>query len=185
MTLRDLPNLISALRLLAVPPVAYLLLNGQFAWALALFVLAGASDGLDGFLARHYGWKTRLGGILDPLADKALLLSSFLVLGSLSLIPIWLVVAALLRDSMILVGAIAYNYRVEALQPAPSLASKLNTLLQIVLVIVVIAAQDLLPVPAVMIDVLVHACLAAIVISGVQYVWVWSRKAMAKGWRHV
>jgi len=181
LSLRDLPNIISFVRLLAVMPIVYLLLEHEFGWALALFVGAGLSDGLDGFLAKHYGWESKLGGILDPLADKALLVASFLVLGALSLIPVWLVVAAITRDLIIVGGATLYNYRVEELQAAPTYTSKLNTVMQILLIMAVMTDAGLLSLPGQMIDLLVWGCLASIVVSGVQYVWIWSHKAMEKG----
>ena len=181
MRLRDLPNLISFLRLLAVMPVVLLLLEGEFGWALLLFGLAGLSDGLDGFLAKHFQWQSQLGGILDPLADKTLLVACFLVLGALKLIPIWLVVAAISRDLIIIGGATLYHFRVEQLQAAPTWASKVNTLVQIGLVVAVIANAGPIPLPGALITLLTWASLATILVSGVQYVWVWSRKARAKG----
>lgn len=181
--LRDLPNIISFLRLLAVIPVVFLLLEREFGWGLLLFVAAGLSDGLDGFLAKHYGWQSHLGGILDPLADKALLIACFLVLGTMSLIPVWLVVAVVFRDLLIMGGAILYNYRVEELEAAPILVSKLNTVLQILLVVLVITDAGPFPLHPGIIEVLTWACLVTIIVSGTQYVWIWSRKAHQKGWR--
>ncbi|MGA7979247.1 MAG: CDP-alcohol phosphatidyltransferase family protein [Chromatiaceae bacterium] len=181
--LRDLPNAISLLRLLAVIPVVFLLLQREFGWALVLFAAAGLSDGLDGFLAKQFGWQSQLGGILDPLADKVLLMASFLVLGTLSLIPAWLVVAVIFRDLLIMGGALMYHYGVEELNAAPTLTSKLNTLLQILLVVLVITDAGPMPMSRDIIAVLIWACLTTVVLSGSQYVWVWSRKAAAKGWR--
>ena len=182
MHLRDIPNIISALRLLAVIPVIFLLLEREFGWALVLFAGAGLSDGVDGLLAKHYGWTSRLGGILDPLADKALLAATFLVLGAMSLIPVWLVLAAIFRDLLIVGGAVLYNYGVEELEADPILTSKLNTLVQIVLVVLVIMNAGPFPLPPQVIPVLIWACLATVVVSGLQYVLIWSRKAASKGW---
>jgi cardiolipin synthase len=179
--LRDIPNIISLARLLAVIPVVFLLLEHAFGWALVLFVLAGISDALDGYLAKHFGWRSRLGGILDPLADKVLLVACFLVLGTLSLIPIWLVVAAVFRDLLITGGALLYNYRIEELEAAPIATSKINTVLQILLVVLVMADAGPLPLPDGVIDTLVWACLGSVVVSGAQYVWIWGRKARRKG----
>lgn len=181
--LRDLPNIISFLRLLAVIPVVLLLLEREFGWALVVFALAGVSDGLDGLLAKHYGWQSRLGGMLDPLADKVLLVVCFLVLGTLGLIPLWLVAAVVLRDLLIVGGALVYNYRVEEVEAAPTLVSKLNTVLQILLVVAVITDAGPLPLPPAWVAALVWGCLATVLVSGAQYVWIWSRKAAEKGWR--
>jgi len=180
---RDLPNLISLLRLLAVIPILYLLLEREFGWALLLFAAAGLSDGLDGFLAKHYGWESHLGGVLDPLADKVLLIACFLVLGALVLIPAWLVAAVVFRDLLIVGGALLYNYRVETVEMAPTWASKLNTVLQILLVVLVITDAGPLSLPGWIIRVLIWACLTTVIVSGIQYVWIWSRKAVRKGWK--
>lgn len=180
---QDLPNIISLMRLLAVMPVLYLLLEREFGWALFLFAAAGFSDGLDGFLAKHYGWQSRLGGILDPLADKVLLVASFLVLGALMLIPVWLVSAVVFRDLLIVGGAVLYNYRVEEVEAAPTLMSKLNTALQILLIVLVIMDSGPMPLPGWVIRTLIWICLATVIVSGSQYVWIWSRKAAQNGWQ--
>lgn len=181
--LQDIPNIITLLRLLIVVPLLYLLWIEEFGWALVLFALAGVSDALDGFLAKHFGWSSWLGGILDPLADKVLLVASFLILGALGLIPLWLVIAAILRDLIIVGGALVYHLLVEDIDAAPLLASKVNTLFQILLVVTVIASAGPLPLPGVLIQFLIYACLASIIASGAQYVYLWSRKATRKPWR--
>jgi cardiolipin synthase len=181
---QDIPNIISALRLLAVVPFVWLLLEQELGWALALFAVAGVSDGVDGFLAKHYGWQSRLGGILDPLADKALLVSAFLVLGSLDLIPVWLVAAAVLRDLVIVGGALIYNYLVEEVEASPTLTSKLNTLIQLLLIVAVIMHAGPVPLPDRLIRFLIWTCLFTVTVSGVEYVWVWSTRASARGWPH-
>jgi cardiolipin synthase len=181
---QDIPNIISALRLVAVVPFVWLLLEQELGWALVLFAVAGVSDGVDGFLAKHYGWQSRLGGILDPLADKALLVSAFLVLGHLDLIPVWLVAAAVLRDLVIVCGALIYNYLVEEVEASPTLTSKLNTLIQLVLIVAVIMHAGPVPLPDALIDVLIWSCLLTVTVSGVEYVWVWTARASARGWPH-
>ena len=113
MKARDLPNLISFARILLSLPIVWLLYEREFSYALILFAVAGFSDGLDGFLAKHFHWQSHLGGLLDPLADKALLMSSFLVLGGLGLIPIWLVILVIFRDLTIMGGALYYHFSVE------------------------------------------------------------------------
>jgi cardiolipin synthase len=180
---RDIPNIISVLRIALTIPVMLFLLQREYTLALALFAVAGFSDALDGFLAKHFGWQSRLGGLLDPLADKVLLMTAFLVLGATGLIPIWLVVIALCRDLVIVGGAFYYNFAVEEVLPAPSLVSKLNTLLQILLVILVTMDAGPLPLPDALLAGLQWALLATIVFSGVHYVFVWTRKAAAKGWK--
>ena len=179
--LKDLPNIISALRLIAVIPVVYLLVLDQFGWALVIFAAAGISDGIDGFLAKHYGWQSRLGGMLDPLADKTLLVCCFLVLGAQGLIPLWLVLAVIFRDLVIVGGAVLYNYRVEEVEAAPILVSKLNTLVQILLIVATITNAGPYPLPQLLLQTLVWLCLATVLISGAQYVWIWGRRAVRHG----
>ena len=180
-SVRDIPNIISVLRILLTIPVMYFLLEREYTWALVLFAIAGFSDGLDGFLAKQFNWQSRLGGLLDPLADKALLMSSFLVLGATGLIPIWLVVAALCRDLVIMGGALYYNFTVEEVQAAPTLVSKLNTLLQILLVILVTMNAGPFPLNTAWLEGLEWALLITVLWSGAGYVYVWSRKAARKG----
>jgi cardiolipin synthase len=96
--LSDIPNIITVFRFLLVPPLVLLLLNHQYGAALIVFGVAGFSDALDGFLAKRYGWSSRMGALMDPLADKLLLVSSFVTLGWLGWIPLWLVALVILRD---------------------------------------------------------------------------------------
>ncbi len=131
----EIPNLISVLRIFLSIPVIWMLLEQRFEIALVLFAVAGISDGLDGYLAKRNGWVSRLGGLLDPLADKVLLVSSYLSLAVIGAIPVWLVMLVILRDLVIVTGALVYNFRVKQLDVAPSLLSKFNTLAQIVLVL--------------------------------------------------
>jgi cardiolipin synthase len=173
----DLPNILTGFRFLLVPPVVMLMLNGRFGTALILFAVAGFSDALDGYLARHYHWTSRIGALLDPLADKLLLVSSFVTLGWLGLIPYWLVGLVILRDLVIVTGAIIYNMRVEQLEADPSIVSKLNTLTQILLVLAIMFTQAVQELPALWIDVLIYSVLVTILWSGFGYVWTWGRRA--------
>ncbi|MET0047221.1 MAG: CDP-alcohol phosphatidyltransferase family protein [Sedimenticola sp.] len=177
----DIPNLISVLRIFLTLPVVWMLLERQFDIALVLFVVAGVSDGLDGYLAKHYGWTSRLGGLLDPLADKVLLVSSFLSLAVVGMIPVWLVMLVILRDLVIVTGALVYNFRVEELEAEPSMISKVNTVAQIVLVLSVVLDEGLMGLPDLYILAMVWAVAVTTVASGVNYVWVWSHRAARQG----
>jgi len=174
---RHLPNIISSLRLVAVVPTLYLLAHEEFGWALLLFVVSGVSDGVDGWLARRNHWHSRLGGILDPIADKALLVSTFLVLGVMDELPLWLALAVIFRDLVILTGGVLYHYLIEDVVPAPTLISKLNTLVQIILIVAVIANAGLFPLQPELIDALIWICLTTTVASGVLYVLIWGIRA--------
>ena len=177
MQARDIPNLITVFRFLLVPPVVWFLLKGQFGIALILFTLAGVSDGVDGFLAKQYGWTSRLGALMDPLADKLLLVCCFITLGWLQLIPGWLVILVIARDLIIVTGAIVYHARVERLEADPSLVSKLNTLTQILLVMTAMFQQVMTGLPAGILSVLIFCVLVTTVWSGIDYVWTWGRRA--------
>lgn len=183
MKARDIPNLISFLRILLTLPIVWLLFERQFSYALMLFAVAGFSDGLDGFLAKRFGWQSHLGGLLDPLADKALLMSSFLVLGGLGLIPLWLVMLVIFRDLTIMGGALYYHFSVEEVDAHPSLISKLNTLLQIMLVLLVVTDAGPWPLPEILLQGLTWTTGLTTLVSGGLYVWVWTNKARRKGWR--
>jgi cardiolipin synthase len=176
-SLRHLPNLISAARVVLVGPIVWSLLEQRFELAIWLFLVAGASDGLDGFLAKRFGWTSRLGGILDALADKALLVSTFVCLWWLGLFPLWLVIAVLARDVLIVTGGVIYNFRIEAVQPEPSPVSKLNTFLQIALAAAGVVHLGFGGVPAWLIDGMIWMVLATVVLSGGGYVLEWSRRA--------
>ncbi len=116
-------------------------------------------------------------------ADKVLLVTSFLVLGATGLIPIWLVMLVVCRDLVIVGGAFYYNFEVEEVQPAPTLISKLNTLLQILLIILVTMHAGPFPLPLWWLETLQWAVLGTILGSGGHYVYVWSRMAAQKGWK--
>ena len=183
MKARDIPNLISFARILLTLPIVWLMFEREFSYALMLFAVAGISDALDGFLAKHFHWQSHLGGLLDPLADKALLMSSFLVLGGLGLIPIWLVILVIFRDLTIMGGALYYNFSVEEVDANPSLISKLNTLLQIMLVLLVVTDAGPYPLPSMLLLALFWATGLTTLVSGGLYVWIWTNKARRKGWR--
>ena len=179
---RDIPNLITVMRLLLVAPILWLLLQENYPDALALFVLAGISDLVDGFLAKTYGWTSELGGILDPLADKLLLVGTLLVLGWQGEIPAWLVIIAIARDAIIVSMAALYHYLIEPFKAEPLLISKLNTLLQLALVATVIFSK-VVALPEALVLMLVYATALTTVWSGGAYVWEWGRRAWLKGRR--
>ena len=183
MKARDIPNIITALRFLLVPPVIILLLQERFTAALIVFGVAGLSDWLDGFLARRFDWRSRLGGIMDPLADKLLVVSSFVTLGWLGLIPAWLVLLVILRDLVIIAGATFYHMRIEQFDAEPSVASKLNTAAQVLLVLAVLYSSGIQALPVMLMDVLLYGVLVTTLWSGFDYVWTWGRRAMQRGGR--
>nr|WP_206212220.1 CDP-alcohol phosphatidyltransferase family protein [Wenzhouxiangella sp. XN79A] len=172
-----MPNVLTGLRLLLVPPILVLLVQGIYGWALALAIVAGVSDALDGWLARRFGWQTRIGGILDPLADKLLLVGTYLTLGALGHLPAWLVALVVLRDVVIVAGAMVYHFRFEVVQPEPTQLSKVNTVAQLLLMMVVLVELAGAPVPSLIEAGLVRVVGALVVLTLAQYVWIWSQRA--------
>jgi cardiolipin synthase len=133
------PNVITIMRFLLVPAIVWALLSGEMAWAFAFFLVAGVSDGVDGFIARHFDQQSRLGAYLDPLADKLLLVSVFVVLGLMGELPLWLVILAVSRDALILGAVMLSSVMGHPVTVKPLFVSKANTAVQIVLAAVVLA----------------------------------------------
>lgn len=179
MSLSWLPNAISLLRIVLVIPILSLILSGSFAWALALFFVAGFSDGIDGYLAKRFDWHTRLGGLLDPVADKLLVAGTFVTLAYTQHIPVWLAAVVILRDLIIIGGAAAYNFIVRPVQGEPTKISKLNTVLQLLFLLSVLSRAAFGWPDEIAITVLGAAILITAVISGVDYVLSWSSRARA------
>lgn len=177
MSLRWLPNAISLLRILLVAPILLFILDGRFDAALALFFIAGFSDGIDGYLAKRFGWHSRLGGLLDPVADKLLVAGTFITLAYTQLIPVWLAVIVILRDVVIVGGATAYNFMVRPVQGEPTKISKLNTALQLLFLLFVLSRAAFEWPDRISITVLGASILITVVISGVDYVLSWSKRA--------
>jgi len=172
----DIPNLITISRILLVAPIAWALMVEKFTVALVLFFIAGVSDAVDGFLAKRFGWASRLGALLDPLADKFLLLTCYAVLAWNNLLPVWLLLLVLSRDLLIVGGAVVYNFRIQRLEASPTLISKLNTLLQILLVLLVIVQQASGWEQERWIDWLIYAVTVSVIWSGLDYVITWTRR---------
>lgn len=178
MSLRLLPNALTLFRMFAVGPIVYWLLTGQYVAALVLAVFAGISDLLDGYLARRYGWMTHFGGVLDPLTDKLLLVSTTLTLAWLGYLPWWLVFLVVLRDVVIIIGGLYYHYLVERItNSSPTTLSKWNTFLQILLIVAVVLSLAFPPSAGPWIPVLIYVVAVTTVASGIQYVAIWSLRA--------
>ena len=182
-TLAQLPNLITLFRIALVPPIAVLLLRDEYRPALGLILIAGVSDGLDGWLARVGNWRSRFGAALDPFADKLLLVVTFSCLWWQGLLPSWLVAVVILRDLYLVLGGLIYNHwfeRIELVQP--SRISKINTALQIGLALLaVIGAAWPASLPDNLMFFATRLVLATTVITFIDYAWVWSRRAQQVG----
>lgn len=178
---RDIPNLISIARILLVPVVIWALLDGRHALAITLFAVAGISDAVDGYLAKRYHWQSRLGGLLDPLGDKLLLIGTFLALAWLGMIPWWLVALIAGRDLIVITGGVVYNWLIEPFHAEPSWTSKVSTTLQIVLGVAALVHLGLHELPPELFQWLEWAVALAVVVSGLGYVLEWSRRAIHHG----
>lgn len=184
MSLRLLPNVLTLFRMVAVAPIVYWLLTGRYVAAFLLAVFAGLSDLLDGYLARRFGWMTHFGGVLDPLTDKLLLVSTTLTLAWLGELPWWLVGLIVLRDLVIVSGGAYYHYRIARIVTAePTQLSKWNTFVQILLIVTVMFGLAFPAGQGPWVSVLVLLAAATTAASGVQYVVIWSGRAKRKG-RH-
>ena len=172
-SISQLPNLITISRFGLVPVLILVLKEEQYAASLAVFFIAGVSDGLDGFIAKRFHFESRLGSILDPLADKTLLVSSYVMLTLLNHLPFWLMLTVAFRDLLIIGGYLVYTSMVGPVQMRPSWLSKFNTLLQITLVIVILAQQAFQLVYAPVVDALIYSVLLSTVASGLHYLWIW------------
>lgn len=175
--LNQLPNAISIFRIILVWPVVQFLLSEQYELAWWLFVIAGVSDGIDGYLARRFNWRSELGAMLDPIGDKLLMVSSYLVLGWLAELPVWLVAMVILRDLVIIAGTLIYQGITGDKVIEPLMISKINTVVQILLVIVVIFSLAYWALPILVTQLLIYLVAITTLVSGVSYVLLWSRRA--------
>ena len=175
----NVPNAITSVRILLVPFLAYLLLHGAYGAAIWVFLAAGVSDALDGFIARRFNLCTRVGAVLDPLADKMLIVVSVLTLAWRGLLPWWLAFVIAGRDLIIVGGAAAYALRAGRVEMEPSVPSKVNTGVQITLVLVVLGTAAGVIRTAGWLPALFGIAFVTTVVSGVHYVVVWGLRAAA------
>jgi cardiolipin synthase len=176
--MHHVPNALTLLRLLLIPVMVVLLAHRGYATAFVLFLISALSDFADGVIARRWNARTRLGAIADPVVDKLTMLTVTLTLAVQRLLPLWLVAAIVVRDLVIVGGALAYHYTVGRYDMAPTPLSKLNTAIEFLTLAVVLgSAADIVgasfPLP-----ILFVLLMATIVASGAQYVWVWGRRAI-------
>lgn len=173
-SLSHLPNIITLARIALAPVLILLLKDQDYAAGLVVFVVAGASDALDGYLAKRLNVQSRLGAILDPVADKLLLVSTYVMLTVLGHIPFWLVLVVVFRDLLIVGGYMLYTSHAGPVKMRPSILSKLNTLMQIALATLVLAQQAAGLDWPLTVHALVVAVLVTTVASGAHYLWSWA-----------
>jgi cardiolipin synthase (CMP-forming) len=171
----NLPNLITLGRLLCVPVAIWLVLSDDLRAAFWLFVAAGLSDAVDGFIAKRFNQRSKLGALLDPIADKALLVSMYVTLGVAGHLPNWLVILVVFRDALIVGGFLLVTALAHAMRWEPLFISKLNTALQIALIAVVLARLGAGIPDFGLGGLLIYAVAATTVISGAAYLVRWGR----------
>jgi cardiolipin synthase (CMP-forming) len=173
----NLPNLITLTRLLSVPLMIWLILSDRFGTAFWVFVGAGVSDALDGYIAKRFDCRTWLGALLDPVADKALLSSVYVALGSGGILPDWLVILVVFRDVMIVGGFVLMQTIAAPSRFEPLYISKVNTLMQIALVAYVLAGLGLgfADGSGNLTEALVMVTALTTVLSGLSYLVRWAR----------
>lgn len=173
----NLPNLITLARLVAVPAIVVLIVKDAYAAAFWLFLAAGVSDALDGILAKRFGMETVLGSYLDPIADKALLMSTYVALAVDGHLPLWLAVLVVFRDVVIIGGAILYETLTGRLEMRPLMVSKVNTAMQIGLAVMALASAAFRLDWSGGVEVMGQVVAVTTVASGGAYLYVWGRRA--------
>jgi cardiolipin synthase (CMP-forming) len=175
------PNIITLVRIGLVPVIAYCLATKAYGIALPVFLVAALSDFVDGYIARRFKLASKLGATLDPIADKLNMLVATVLLALQGLLPLWLAIAIVARDAVIVLGALAYRTTLGHVKIAPTRLSKINTAIEFAVLLLVMASAAMwIDVGAWLTPFFVLAFIS-IVTSGVQYVWVWGRKAIAEG----
>lgn len=177
-----LPNLLTMFRMVLIPVFVSLLFYQKFGWALAVFLLAGLTDGLDGLFARRFNQKSQLGTILDPIADKLLLTTSFIVLSLKQIspvtrhfpVPFWVTTAVISRDVFIIVGAAAINIVTGFRGFRPSWLGKVNTTVQILAIAAILVAA-IFPALSGYLPTVYTTVFAFALFSGIHYVFFASR----------
>ena len=174
----NVPNIITLIRLGLVPAMAYYLLAEAYEIALPIFLVAALSDLADGYIARRFKLVSTFGATLDPIADKLSMLVATVLLAWQTLLPLWLAVAIVARDIVIVIGAILFLLARGRLEIAPTRLSKINTFIEFaVLLLVMAAAANWIETGAWM-PTLFLIVFTTVVASGTQYVWRWGRKAV-------
>lgn len=179
--MRHLPNFICLVRLALIWPIAAALYGHGYGLALALFVVAAISDGLDGYLAKRFNWISELGKVLDPAADKLLLVTVFIEAAWLGLVPWWVTAAAVARDVMIALGALVFRLWFGPLHGRPTVISKINTAAQLLYLMAAMLGAAIAFPPGDVLRALALIVFATTVLSGLGYVQAFARRAWVAG----
>jgi cardiolipin synthase (CMP-forming) len=178
--MRHIPNLLCLVRIALIVPLLQAMVAGQHVLILVLFGIAAVSDGLDGYLAKRFNWTSDLGRILDPMADKLLLVSVFITAAWLDIAPWWVAAVAVARDLIIAFGALFYRLWFGPLRGRPTVVSKINTGVQIMYLLAVIMASAVGFPPREILAALAVVMVATTLASGADYVARFLRRAFAQ-----
>jgi cardiolipin synthase len=181
MILKHLPNALTLFRLGLIAPFLTFLYFHEYESSFYTFIIAGLTDGLDGFLARKFNWQSFFGSFVDPLADKLLIASSFISLALIGVLPWWLVILVFLRDLTISMGVLAwYHFIRRKLDFQPTTLSKINTALQLALVTFCLFGLAYFQFPSTILNILICLTTLTTATTYIDYICTWSRKAWPK-----
>ena len=180
MILKHIPNALTLFRLGLIGPFLIYLYHHEYTDAFYIFIMAGFTDGLDGWLARHFHWQSTFGSFVDPMADKLLVASSFISLALIGSLPWWLVILVFLRDFSISVGVVWYWYIQRKLDFEPTLLSKYNTTLQLALVTLCLFELAYFKFSPHLVDILLYLTALTTAITYIHYGWLGCQKAWPK-----
>ena len=178
--IRQLPNILTTLRLFLALPICMLILDGNYVSVLVIALVAGCSDGVDGWLARKLNATSRYGAVVDPISDKVLLTTTYISLALVGLLPSWLAVIVVLRDGVIFSGALAYHYYVGRYDMEPSGLGKASTFVQICYALLLISDQSYEIFHPWLLEINLWLVILLAFISGIQYVFHWGRRALSE-----
>jgi len=181
MILRNIPNALTLIRLMLIAPFLMLLYHHEYVNAFSIFILAGFTDGLDGWLARHYHWQTFFGAFIDPLADKLLIAASFISLALIGILPWWLVILVFSRDLTISFGVLCWYWFIHRkLDFKPTILSKINTFLQLALITLCLFELAYFKFSPYLDETLITLTTITTASTYIDYVWTWGKKAFTE-----
>jgi cardiolipin synthase len=173
----NIPNLLTLTRMIMTPFIVYAILQHEAKFALTLMLIAGVTDMLDGAIARYFNQRSTVGAYMDPLADKLMLVGGFIALFIIDQVPLYLFLAVIFRDVIIIIGAIAYEMVTHKLKMEPTMTSKVTTFMQIVFLVMVLVHMAW-PLPLMLLQTVTWLTFAVTCLSGLQYMVVWTQKAV-------
>ncbi|MCW8994503.1 MAG: CDP-alcohol phosphatidyltransferase family protein [Psychromonas sp.] len=171
-----LPNILTTLRIILAIPIAVLILHENYAVVLGIAFIAGLSDAVDGYLARKFNAVSYYGGILDPLADKALLLSAYIAFALGGLLPSWVTILLLSRDLLIVSGAVLYRCKFDHYKMAPSFWGKSSTFVQIIFALLLLMQQISPLLSKFTLQLGLWLVILMALVSGIHYIYIWAGK---------